>query len=91
MGHRSRPVGMRAFIIIWIGEVVSLLGMAMTEFGFTIIITSCHAISPFLLYDSVFLYGFSLYRCYHYVFIVGTSLPPGSARLFCRFCGAQNK
>lgn len=36
MGHRSRPMGMRAFIIIWIGQVVSLLGTAMTQFGFTI-------------------------------------------------------
>ena len=36
MGHSSRPMGMRAFSIIWIGQVVSLLGTAMTQFGYTI-------------------------------------------------------
>jgi len=30
------PVGMRAFIILWLGQVVSLLGSAMTWFAFTI-------------------------------------------------------
>ncbi len=33
MGHSSRPMGMRAFSIIWIGQVVSNLGSAMTSFG----------------------------------------------------------
>lgn len=31
MGHRSLPMGMRAFIVIWIGQVVSLLGTATTQ------------------------------------------------------------
>jgi uncharacterized repeat protein (TIGR01451 family) len=32
----KRPMGMRAFIIIWIGQVISLLGSAMTGFAVTI-------------------------------------------------------
>jgi DHA3 family macrolide efflux protein-like MFS transporter len=32
----KRPMGMRAFIIIWAGQVVSLLGSAMTAFAVTI-------------------------------------------------------
>jgi MFS transporter, DHA3 family, macrolide efflux protein len=32
----SRPSGMRAFTIIWAGQVLSLLGSAMTNFGLTI-------------------------------------------------------
>jgi DHA3 family macrolide efflux protein-like MFS transporter len=34
--QRGRPAGMRAFTIIWIGQVLSLLGSAMTNFGLTI-------------------------------------------------------
>jgi MFS transporter, DHA3 family, macrolide efflux protein len=30
------PTGMRAFTIIWLGQIVSLLGSAMTWFAFTI-------------------------------------------------------
>jgi DHA3 family macrolide efflux protein-like MFS transporter len=36
MSHRNRPMGMRAFGIIWIGQVISLLGTSMTTFGLTI-------------------------------------------------------
>ncbi len=36
MSQGKRPMGMRAFVIIWIGQVVSLLGTAMTNFGLTI-------------------------------------------------------
>ncbi len=32
----KRPMGMRAFVIIWLGQIVSLLGSAMTGFGVTI-------------------------------------------------------
>lgn len=33
---RERPAGMRAFVVIWIGQVISLLGSAMTGFALTI-------------------------------------------------------
>jgi DHA3 family macrolide efflux protein-like MFS transporter len=36
MAQTQRPMGMRAFIIIWIGQVISLLGTAMSQFGLTI-------------------------------------------------------
>ncbi len=36
MTQTNRPTGMRAFVIIWIGQVISLLGTAMTNFGLTI-------------------------------------------------------
>ncbi len=36
MSEQTRPTGMRAFWIIWAGQVVSLLGTAMTNFGLTI-------------------------------------------------------
>ena len=36
MSQEQRPTGMRAFWIIWAGQVVSLLGTAMTNFGLTI-------------------------------------------------------
>jgi len=36
MSQQQRPTGMRAFWIIWAGQVVSLLGTAMTNFGLTI-------------------------------------------------------
>jgi Major Facilitator Superfamily len=36
MSHGNRPMGMRAFVAIWIGQVISLLGTAMTNFGLTI-------------------------------------------------------
>lgn len=36
MGTSSRPTGMRAFIFIMVGQVFSLLGTAMTNFGLTI-------------------------------------------------------
>lgn len=36
MQPTTRPAGMRAFTIIWIGQIVSLLGTAMTNFGLTI-------------------------------------------------------
>jgi MFS family permease len=36
MTTQRRPMGMTAFVIIWIGQVVSLLGTAMTNFGLTI-------------------------------------------------------
>ena len=36
MSEEKRPAGMRAFWIIWAGQVVSLLGTAMTNFGLTI-------------------------------------------------------
>ncbi len=32
----SRPTGMRAFVIVWLGQVVSLIGTAMTQFAITI-------------------------------------------------------
>ncbi len=32
----NRPTGMRAFTIIWLGQIVSLLGSAMTWFAFTL-------------------------------------------------------
>ncbi len=35
-GRSSQPTGMRAFTIVWFGQVVSLLGSAMTAFAFTI-------------------------------------------------------
>ncbi|MFN8451442.1 MAG: hypothetical protein U0521_23365 [Anaerolineae bacterium] len=31
-----RPTGMRAFLIVWAGQLVSLLGTAMTQFALTI-------------------------------------------------------
>ncbi len=34
--QRSRAAGMRAFTVIWAGQVLSLLGSAMTNFGLTI-------------------------------------------------------
>jgi DHA3 family macrolide efflux protein-like MFS transporter len=36
MSQQTRPTGMRAFWIIWAGQVVSLLGTSMTNFGLTI-------------------------------------------------------
>lgn len=36
MTQKTRPTGMLAFTIVWIGQVVSLLGSAMTWFAFTI-------------------------------------------------------
>ena len=36
MNQQKRPTGMRAFTIIWLGQVISLLGTAMTNFGLTI-------------------------------------------------------
>jgi DHA3 family macrolide efflux protein-like MFS transporter len=36
MGQSSRPKGMRAFMIITLGQVLSLLGTAMSNFGLTI-------------------------------------------------------
>ena len=36
MSEQKRPAGMRAFWIIWGGQVISLLGTAMTNFGLTI-------------------------------------------------------
>jgi DHA3 family macrolide efflux protein-like MFS transporter len=33
---RQRPTGMAAFTIIWIGQIVSLLGTAMSQFGLTL-------------------------------------------------------
>ncbi len=36
MSPISQPSGMRAFTIVWIGQVVSLLGSAMTRFALTI-------------------------------------------------------
>ncbi len=36
MSQQKRPTGMRAFTVIWIGQVISLLGTAMTNFGLTI-------------------------------------------------------
>ena len=36
MTEQKRPTGMRAFWVIWGGQVVSLLGTAMTNFGLTI-------------------------------------------------------
>jgi len=36
MGQQTRPTGMRAFWVIWAGQVVSLLGTSMTNFGLTI-------------------------------------------------------
>src|SRR5512133_123737 len=32
----SRPAGMAAFIVIWIGQIVSILASAMSQFGLTI-------------------------------------------------------
>lgn len=34
--HSTRPTGMRAFTVIWLGQVVSLLGTAMTQFALTL-------------------------------------------------------
>jgi DHA3 family macrolide efflux protein-like MFS transporter len=34
--HRQQPSGMRAFVIVWFGQIVSLLGSAMTGFGLPI-------------------------------------------------------
>jgi DHA3 family macrolide efflux protein-like MFS transporter len=34
--HKARPLGMFAFTVIWAGQVVSLLGSAMSWFAFTI-------------------------------------------------------
>jgi DHA3 family macrolide efflux protein-like MFS transporter len=36
MSQQQRPAGMRAFWIIWAGQVISLLGTSMTNFGLTI-------------------------------------------------------
>ncbi len=36
MSQTQRPTGMRAFFIIWLGQLVSLLGTAMSNFGLTI-------------------------------------------------------
>lgn len=36
MMHETRPTGMWAFTIVWIGQVISLLGTAMTGFALTI-------------------------------------------------------
>ena len=36
MSEQKRPTGMRAFWIIWAGQVISLLGTSMTNFGLTI-------------------------------------------------------
>ncbi len=36
MDRTNRPMGMRAFIIIWIGQIISMLGTSMTHFGLTI-------------------------------------------------------
>jgi DHA3 family macrolide efflux protein-like MFS transporter len=36
MSQGNRPMGMRAFVIIWSGQVISLLGTAMSQFGLTI-------------------------------------------------------
>jgi MFS family permease len=32
----NRPAGMQAFVVIWSGQVISLLGSAMTWFAFTL-------------------------------------------------------
>src|SRR5512133_333699 len=32
----SKPAGMSAFIVIWIGQIVSILASAMSQFGLTI-------------------------------------------------------
>ncbi|MBN1583030.1 MAG: MFS transporter [Anaerolineae bacterium] len=32
----KRPAGMPAFVIIWIGQIVSLLGTAMSQFALTL-------------------------------------------------------
>ncbi len=34
--QKTRPTGMTAFTVVWIGQVVSLLGTAMTGFALTI-------------------------------------------------------
>ena len=36
MSEKKRHIGMRAFWIIWAGQVISLLGTSMTNFGLTI-------------------------------------------------------
>ncbi len=36
MSQQTRPTGMRAFWIIWAGQVISMLGTSMTNFGLTI-------------------------------------------------------
>lgn len=36
MTQSNRPTGMTAFLVLWIGQVVSLLGTAMTQFALTI-------------------------------------------------------
>jgi DHA3 family macrolide efflux protein-like MFS transporter len=36
MTQSKRPMGMRAFSIVWIGQIISLLGSAMTGFGVTL-------------------------------------------------------
>jgi DHA3 family macrolide efflux protein-like MFS transporter len=36
MSQGRRPMGMRAFIIVWAGQIISLLGTAMSQFGLTI-------------------------------------------------------
>jgi len=36
MSQQKRPTGMRAFWIIWAGQVISMLGTSMTNFGLTI-------------------------------------------------------
>jgi DHA3 family macrolide efflux protein-like MFS transporter len=36
MSQGNRPIGVRAFVIIWAGQLISLLGTAMSQFGLTI-------------------------------------------------------
>ena len=36
-----QPAGMRAFIVVWIGQTVSLLGSGLTAFGVTIWESEC--------------------------------------------------
>ena len=36
MTQTNRPIGMRAFTIVWVGQIISLLGSAMTGFGVTL-------------------------------------------------------
>ena len=36
MTSNRRPMGMKAFYVIWFGQIISLLGTAMSNFGMTI-------------------------------------------------------
>jgi DHA3 family macrolide efflux protein-like MFS transporter len=36
MSHGNRPMGMKAFVIVWVGQLVSMLGSGMTNFALTI-------------------------------------------------------